>query len=329
MKRLRRTQRAAAVRTAVAVAAAATLAAGCGAGTDTGQGRERRADVGAARADGGRLDRSDQAAESGRVAAERAAERKADREVALESGPVGISEAGGQLPKSLAAKGGRSAPIGTLAGRRGDSGVLSVGSSGVRVRELQARLQQAGVFSLNPTGYFGPITQRAVTAFQRRHHIRTTGNAGPLTWKALNRTTRKPTRLELYPVTTRPVAKPDKRCRSGRVLCISKKSRTLAWMVNGKVRAAMDVRFGAQYTPTREGSFKVFWKSRHHVSSIYHTPMPYAMFFSGGQAVHYSRDFAARGYNGASHGCVNVRDKAKIATLFDQVRVGDRVVVYR
>jgi lipoprotein-anchoring transpeptidase ErfK/SrfK len=57
--------------------------------------------------------------------------------------------------------------------------------------------------------------------------------------------------------------------------------------------------------------------------------MPYAMFFSGGQAVHYSSDFAARGYNGASHGCVNVRDLAKIQALFDQVKVGDKVIVYR
>ncbi len=56
--------------------------------------------------------------------------------------------------------------------------------------------------------------------------------------------------------------------------------------------------------------------------------MPYAMFFSGGQAVHYSADFAARGYNGASHGCVNVRDKGKLSALFDQVQVGDKVVVY-
>ena len=32
--------------------------------------------------------------------------------------------------------------------------------------------------------------------------------------------------------------------------------------------------------------------------------MPFAMFFSGGQAVHYSPDFAAVGYAGASHGCV-------------------------
>ena len=65
------------------------------------------------------------------------------------------------------------------------------------------------------------------------------------------------------------------------------------------------------------------------MSTIYDTSMPYAMFFSGGQAVHYSADFAARGYSGASHGCVNVRDKAKIAALFDQVKPGDKVVVYR
>jgi lipoprotein-anchoring transpeptidase ErfK/SrfK len=90
----------------------------------------------------------------------------------------------------------------------------------------------------------------------------------------------------------------------------------------------MDVRFGSQYTPTREGLFHVTFKSRDHVSTIYHTAMPYAMFFSGGEAVHYSSDFAARGYAGASHGCVNVRDKAAVAALFDQVKVGDKVVVY-
>jgi lipoprotein-anchoring transpeptidase ErfK/SrfK len=53
------------------------------------------------------------------------------------------------------------------------------------------------------------------------------------------------------------------------------------------------------------------------------------MFFSGGQAVHYSSDFAARGYNGASHGCVNVRDYNGIKWLFGQVKVGDKVIVYR
>ncbi|PAX86513.1 L,D-transpeptidase, partial [Streptomyces albidoflavus] len=131
-----------------------------------------------------------------------------------------------------------------------------------------------------------------------------------------------------HPPTTLPLSKPDKRCLTGRVLCISKQSRSLAWMVDGKVRAAMDVRFGSQYTPTRDGAFKVYWKSRYHHSTLYDTPMPYALFFSGGQAVHYSKDFATQGYAGASHGCVNVRDKKKVAALFDQVREGDRVIVY-
>ena len=44
--------------------------------------------------------------------------------------------------------------------------------------------------------------------------------------------------------------------------------------------------------------------------------MPYAMFIRGGQAVHYSPDFAASGYNGASHGCVNVPNLGGIQALF-------------
>jgi lipoprotein-anchoring transpeptidase ErfK/SrfK len=65
------------------------------------------------------------------------------------------------------------------------------------------------------------------------------------------------------------------------------------------------------------------------VSTIYHSPMPYSMFFSGGQAVHYSSDFARRGYYGCSHGCVNIRNWSKIAWIYQRIRVGDKVVVYR
>jgi lipoprotein-anchoring transpeptidase ErfK/SrfK len=45
-------------------------------------------------------------------------------------------------------------------------------------------------------------------------------------------------------------------------------------------------------------------------------------------AVHYSPDFARTGYNGCSHGCVNIRARSTIAWIFDQVRVGDRVYIY-
>ncbi|WP_234440766.1 L,D-transpeptidase family protein [Streptomyces rimosus] len=207
--------------------------------------------------------------------------------------------------------------------------VLAKGSRGPRVRALQARLAQLAYFRQKPTGNYGRRTAAAVSAFQGKHGLRCTGTLDKATWNTLRALTRPPTRSEMYPSTSRPVAVPDRRCLKGRVLCVSKRSNTLAWMVDGQVRSTMDVRFGAQYTPTREGTFRIGFKSRRHISSIYHTPMPYAMFFSGGQAIHFSPDFAAHGYQGASHGCVNVRDKQKIAALFQQVKPGDKVVIYK
>jgi hypothetical protein len=120
----------------------------------------------------------------------------------------------------------------------------------------------------------------------------------------------------------------DKRCMTGRIICINKKTRKVAFLVNGKLLATGDARFGGPRTPTRNGVFKVYRKDKNHVSSLYHSPMPYSMFFSGGQAIHYSSDFKARGYNGASHGCVNMRDRNKIAWIFARVKIGDKVLVY-
>ncbi|MCR0987816.1 L,D-transpeptidase family protein [Streptomyces albidoflavus] len=206
--------------------------------------------------------------------------------------------------------------------------LMRPGQTSEQVRELQARLASLGLFGRSPTGFYGDVTSEAVSAYQRKGALPVTGTTDTVTWDRLRAGTPRPTQDDLHPPTTLPLAKPDKRCLTGRVLCISKQSRSLAWMVDGKVRAAMDVRFGSQYTPTRDGAFKVYWKSRDHHSTLYDTPMPYALFFSGGQAVHYSKDFATQGYAGASHGCVNVRDKKKVAALFDEVREGDRVIVY-
>jgi peptidoglycan hydrolase-like protein with peptidoglycan-binding domain len=210
------------------------------------------------------------------------------------------------------------------------STLMSTGDRSARVRELQARLRQIGHFDRSPTGYYGPTTVASVQSFQGKRGLPRTGRTDTVTWERLLAMTRKPTAKELDPPAPTPkAAKLDSRCLTGRVLCISKNSRTLSWVIDGRVVSSMDVRFGSQYTPTREGTFSVYWKSRHHVSTLYDSPMPYAMFFSGGQAVHYSYDFAARGYAGASHGCVNVRDEGAIADLYAQVRNGDKVVVYR
>ncbi|MFF8598505.1 L,D-transpeptidase family protein [Streptomyces sp. NPDC015232] len=217
-----------------------------------------------------------------------------------------------------------SATTGAPAGRI----LMKDGDENAQVRELQARLRQIGYFDRAPTGFYGTMTAGAVTAFQKKRELPGTGSVDETTWQRLLGMTRKPTAAELRPATTNKLDTPDPRCMTGRVMCISKESRTLAWMIDGKVVSSFDVRFGSENTPTREGEFKVEWKAREWTSTIYHTPMPYSMFFSRGQAVHYSADFAARGYAGASHGCVNVRDKAKLAVLFDQVKVGDKVVVH-
>ena len=211
--------------------------------------------------------------------------------------------------------------------------LMAKGASGDNVKDLQARLKQIGWYGPDINGEYDDTTVESVKGFQGKRQLPVTGEVDQRTLDRITSMTRKPTQDELNNV--KPTQKPadsgmtlDDRCLQGRVLCISKTQRKLSWVIDGQVQMTLSVRFGSDETPTRDGVFSVGWKSRDHVSTLYHTPMPYAMFFSGGQAVHYSADFAKNGYNGASHGCVNVRDKGAIASLFDQVRVGDKVVVY-
>jgi hypothetical protein len=195
------------------------------------------------------------------------------------------------------------------------------------------RLDHADVFPATVTGYFGEVTKAAVAAYQEGKGLEPTGEVYPDLWAVLQSETPTPTQEELYPPP--PEADPpsvdpsalDPRCLTGRVLCIDKGDRALRWVVNGRIVLEMDARFGRESSPTREGVFSVFWKDRDHYSELYESEMPFSMFFSGGQAVHYSADFAAVGYDGASHGCVNIRDWDGIAWLFDQVIVGDKVVI--
>ena len=113
------------------------------------------------------------------------------------------------------------------------------------------------------------------------------------------------------------------------MLCVDKTSQTLRWVVDGKVLKTVDVRFGASTTPTREGLFHVYLKSRDHVSPLYDSSMPFAMFFSGGQAVHYSSDFAAVGLR---RRLARLRQRARLRRASrgssTRSRVGDAVVVY-
>ncbi len=129
--------------------------------------------------------------------------------------------------------------------------------------------------------------------------------------------------------TTHQQVKLPNRCLvHGRVLCADKTRHMLYYVHNGTVERTMTAAFGRPGYHTREGTFHVQRKARHWVSTIYHSAMPDAMFFSGGQAVHYSHSYWIDKHH-QSHGCVNIRQLKALNYVFSQIRVGDRVVVYR
>lgn len=64
---------------------------------------------------------------------------------------------------------------------------LRKGDMGPDVRKLQAELEKHGVRTGGVDGHFGPMTQRAVTEFQRGKGISANGVVGPETWAALAR----------------------------------------------------------------------------------------------------------------------------------------------
>jgi hypothetical protein len=208
--------------------------------------------------------------------------------------------------------------------------LLAPGTEGTEVRELQARLRQIAWFFGDVTDFYGDQTRTAVAGFQAKRGLASTGVVDQRTMTRLEEMTTEPTADELANVGPDPAdgAALDPRCLTGRVLCVDKSSSSLRWVVDGELQVSLDARFGGNGYVTREGAFSVYRKSRDHVSSIYDTSMPFAMFFDGGQAVHYSPDFAANGYGGASHGCVNIRDHDEIAAVYDEVQLGDKVVVY-
>ena len=218
---------------------------------------------------------------------------------------------------------------------------MQPGYTGSTVRSLQARLRQIGWFSGDVSDVYGSRTTASVRGFQAKRGLEATGKVDETTWNRLLSMTHRPTSDELAnvkpqpekpkPGTTKPAGMSwdqDARCMSGRVMCVSKSTSMLTWVIDGKPQYQFTVRFGSADLPTREGVFPVYRKAREIRSNIDQSLMPFSMFFSGGEAVHYSPNFARVGYSGNSHGCVNVRDWNGIARLYAEVNLGDKVVVH-
>lgn len=69
----------------------------------------------------------------------------------------------------------------------GGSSSKVVSRSSYSVHQIQRALKNAGYFKVNPTGYFGRITKRAVIRFQKAHRLRADGIVGKETWRALSK----------------------------------------------------------------------------------------------------------------------------------------------
>lgn len=193
--------------------------------------------------------------------------------------------------------------------------VLRAGDRGMPVAVVQLRLQHAGLYYGRAHGVYDNATVNAVLRLQEKFLYNESGRVNKYTYQLLLAITQRGPNL---PST----------CNSGLVICVDKTQRMLRLVRNGRVVMAMDARFGAPGKETREGLFQVFAKVADDYSRLYNVPMLYSMYFSGGQAIHYSFGFAADGCYGASAGCVNTRIRSQAAALYDRTPMGTPVFIY-
>ena len=74
--------------------------------------------------------------------------------------------------------------------------------------------------------------------------------------------------------------------------------------------------------PTPKGAFAIEWKNRNHYSKQWNAPMPYAMFFANGAAIHEGS------LDTMSHGCVHVSESAARRLFAECPEKRTRVFVY-
>ncbi len=172
-------------------------------------------------------------------------------------------------------------------------------ASGVSVRQVQLKVGVAD------DGVLGPITCNAIKSYQCTKNLSVDGNVGPITWGVMQGNT--PPR--------------------GPRICVDLNNQKL-WLSKNGVRTytAQRMRSGdprlSNSENTKTGNHSIYYKDIDHISSIFGSPMPYSMFFYGGQAIHEST-FSTPG----SHGCINItRNDAK--KLWNNSPVGTPVSVW-
>jgi peptidoglycan hydrolase-like protein with peptidoglycan-binding domain len=193
---------------------------------------------------------------------------------------------------------------------------LEYGATGPGVTDIQKRLRDVGI--LGPvTGTFTPTTEAQLRRFQWKFGLVQTGDTNRATLNKLTRLTRTGDRVPAI-CKTRATA-----------VCVDKLHKTVRYYRKGVLLRSVDARFGREGARTREGNWSITRKRKDDYSTLYRSPMPWSSYFSGGQALHYSKYFAAAGYNGASHGCINIGSKKDAKWLWKRMPVGSFFKVYR
>jgi lipoprotein-anchoring transpeptidase ErfK/SrfK len=113
---------------------------------------------------------------------------------------------------------------------------------------------------------------------------------------------------------------------------VSLSSQTMTVSQNGIVRHRWKVSTARKGYVTPKGSWSAKWLSKNHRSRKYDdAPMPYAVFFNGGYAVHATYDLKRLG-RPASHGCIRLHPEnaAEFFSLASQNGLSNtRIIVTR
>ncbi|GAB5488242.1 MAG: hypothetical protein Pars2KO_18120 [Parasphingorhabdus sp.] len=107
------------------------------------------------------------------------------------------------------------------------------------------------------------------------------------------------------------------------IITVDLKAESMSVFRDGYEIGATVISFGDALKPTPTGVFPITQKSKDHVSNIYGTPMPYMLRMTNdGISIHGSNVRWGWG----TRGCIGVPTEFA-AKLFEQVKLGDRVIV--
>jgi peptidoglycan hydrolase-like protein with peptidoglycan-binding domain len=164
---------------------------------------------------------------------------------------------------------------------------LQLGSRGAQVRALQQRLTALGYLPPGTAdGVFGMRTWHAVVAFQGWQRLQRDGVVGARTRVVLASATRP---------------QPWVKLRRGLELDLQRQ--VLLVVAGGRTTRVVHISSGAPGYTTPRGRFHVYRRERMSWSKPYRVWMPYALYFTGGVAVH---GFGSVPAYPASHSCVRM-----------------------